>query len=119
MGAQRHSPKPRGAAIGSQYSARRSVTSEVLHCGDLIAFLEASPLVIVRDPASVDHAADLGARDPILGTDVAFALSLPAVEGERRGVGVVLTDHTSHSNERMRRRRGSLDLGDRHGCFWG
>lgn len=77
---------------------------------DMITFLRESPMVIVRDPASVDHAADLGAREPVLGTDMAFALPPPASQIERRGIGVVLTEHSSIENERIRRRRVAASI---------
>jgi len=61
---------------------------------ELGRIFSSASLVVLRDEASRKVADELGALDPVLGTDLALDLfptqSLPR---ERLGVGVVLTDH--------------------------
>jgi polysaccharide pyruvyl transferase WcaK-like protein len=56
--------------------------------------LSHASLVTVRDPQSMFTAADLGAPDPVFGSDLALALfARPEASSTRRGIGVVLTAH--------------------------
>jgi polysaccharide pyruvyl transferase WcaK-like protein len=51
-------------------------------------------MVTVRDPASIQHAADCGATEVVLGTDLTMGMFLsPPRAGRREGVAVVITDH--------------------------
>jgi polysaccharide pyruvyl transferase WcaK-like protein len=77
---------------------------------DLGVVLRTSPLVVVRDAASQRHATDLGARDPVLGSDLALLLPPAERTAGRAGVGVVLTAHHPEPGRRDDQRRTALDL---------
>ena len=71
--------------------------------GFLRELLSVAALVDVRDEPSLEVVTDLGAVGATLGTDLALALfpRQPSA-GERRGVGVVLTDHSPLVGQRSR-----------------
>jgi polysaccharide pyruvyl transferase WcaK-like protein len=61
---------------------------------DLHTMFTRAQLTVVRDPPSAVFAADCGAADVVLGTDLALAMFADRPgERDRQGVGVVLTDH--------------------------
>ncbi len=68
------------------------------HLRYLRAILRGAELVVVRDEASLAHAREAGAREPVIGTDLALGLfadtlATPVSTGTRHGVSVVVTDH--------------------------
>jgi polysaccharide pyruvyl transferase WcaK-like protein len=64
--------------------------------------LRGAEMVIVRDPASIHHAAECGATDVVLGTDLTMGMFLsPPPAGPREGVAVVVTDHHPSAHGRV------------------
>ena len=70
---------------------------------DLHTMFRGARLTVVRDPASLAHAADCGAADAVLGTDLALGLFADAPRArDREGIGVVVTDHHADATRRPR-----------------